>query len=81
MTTVSWPSATRRCNQAVFAPDRFEPTPKRQVGKEDIVLGDELRPHGGCRRSVARPRRQARRCGSAVATALRAPPDAPGSVD
>lgn len=29
-------------HQAVFAPDRFEATPKRHVGEEDILLGDQL---------------------------------------
>lgn len=35
---------TEAVNQAVFAPERFEPTPKRQIGKDDIVLGADRVP-------------------------------------
>jgi molecular chaperone DnaK len=32
------------CHQAVFAPERFEPTPKRAIGEGEIFLGDRLVP-------------------------------------
>jgi actin-like ATPase involved in cell morphogenesis len=31
-------------SQAVFAPERFEPTPKRRIGQDDILLGDSFVP-------------------------------------
>jgi molecular chaperone DnaK len=31
-------------NQAVFAPERFEPTPKRRIGQDEILLGDQFVP-------------------------------------
>jgi actin-like ATPase involved in cell morphogenesis len=31
-------------HQSVFAPDRYEPTPKRVVGEGDVLLGDRLVP-------------------------------------
>src|ERR1700685_4044667 len=31
-------------HQAVFAPERYEPTPKRALGEGDLFLGDDLIP-------------------------------------
>ena len=31
-------------SQAIFGPERFEPTPKRAIGEEEIFLGDRLVP-------------------------------------
>ncbi len=35
---------TAALHQAVFAPERFEPTPKRAIGEGEIFLGDRLVP-------------------------------------
>ena len=35
---------TAALHQAVFGPDRFEPTPKRAIGEGEIFLGDRLVP-------------------------------------
>ncbi len=35
---------TRAQHQSVFAPERFEPTPKRSIGEGELFLGDRLVP-------------------------------------
>ena len=35
---------TNAQHQAVFAPERYEPTPKRSLGEGDLFLGDDLVP-------------------------------------